>query len=258
MITENQTVADFTKKLQEWGWFSSNENFRWQRQNKKEVFCRSELFQQLKKINRNLNDSEISQGIDKLLSDKNHTAIFTSLLKITSFTTTSGEKKFIKFIDFEELDNNYFSYVSWGGVSREGLQIISQNNKPLEPDLILFINHLPLVICEFKKFGNIDWKEAAYSSSKGGNIRKYQKELPDLFLFNAFNVLSNGQDYCIGTIDSELFNYTPWRWEKNNIFHQTTFLDVIRNFLVLNQNKKWRIIRYHQLQEAESPTLWFF
>jgi hypothetical protein len=40
-------------------------------------------------------------------------------------------------------------------------------------------------------------------------MKDYQIDLPALFLFNAFNVLSDGNDYLVGTTSSEIFHYTP-------------------------------------------------
>ncbi|WP_172575204.1 DEAD/DEAH box helicase family protein [endosymbiont GvMRE of Glomus versiforme] len=89
----------------------------------------------------------------------------------------------------------------------------------------------------------INWKEEAFQQIKG-----YETELQSLFLLNAFNVLSNGYDFLIGTTSSEIFHYTPWKFEKNNLFAPEIILDIIQNYIVFSQNqeKTKKIARYHQ------------
>jgi len=50
----------------------------------------------------------------------------------------------------------------------------------------------------------------------------------------------------VGTISSEIFHYTPWQSEKNNLFAQKTILDIIQNYIVYNSEKVKKIARYHQ------------
>lgn len=100
-----------------------------------------------------------------------------------------------------------------------------------------------MVVFEFKdqvRAGR-NWKEEAFRQ-----IKNYQDDLPNLFLLNAFNVLSNGYDFSVGTISSEIFHYTPWQSEKNNLFAPEIILDIIQSYIVFDQEKKKKIARYHQ------------
>ncbi|CAG8845095.1 11962_t:CDS:1, partial [Racocetra persica] len=102
----------------------------------------SELFNQIKKINPSLTDHAITQGIEELMNSPNNQTAFNHLrngLKIT----IQGENKQVKFIDFDNPQQNKFSYFPY-------LRIRTKQNNYLEPDLILFINYLPVVILEFK------------------------------------------------------------------------------------------------------------
>ena len=104
----------------------------------------SKLFPQIKKINPYLTDNAIMQGINELLASKDETEVFKYLcsgIKVIS----QGENKHVQFIDFSpaNISKNKFSYF------RE-LPIRNQYNTCFRPDLILFINYLPVVVFEFK------------------------------------------------------------------------------------------------------------
>jgi len=89
-----------------------------------------------------LTDHAIIQGIEELLNSPNNQTAFNYLrngLKIN----IQGENKQVNFIDFDNPQQNKFSYFPW-------LRIRAKHNNYLEPDLILFINYLPVVILEFK------------------------------------------------------------------------------------------------------------
>ncbi|CFW92686.1 Putative type-1 restriction enzyme [endosymbiont DhMRE of Dentiscutata heterogama] len=234
VLKEKDLVNDFLKKLQEWDWHRI-EGIQTGRNKTDGAIYESELFNQIKKINPSLTDHAITQGIEELLNSPNNQTAFNYLrngLKIT----IQGENKQVKFIDFDNPQQNKFSYFPY-------LRIRTKQNNYLEPDLILFINYLPVVILEFKdpfRAGR-NWKKEAFHQMKD-----CEEDLPALFLTNAFNVLSDGDNYLVGTTSSEIFHYTPWKSEKNNLFSPPIILDIIQNYIVFNSEKIKKIARYHQ------------
>lgn len=103
----------------------------------------------------------------------------------------------VRVIDWDNPDNNDFLLVSQFWVTGD---IYSRR-----PDLVGFVNGLPLVVFELKAVhGRL---EDAYR----GNIRDYKAAIPQLFWYNGFIVVSNGADSKIGTITSSWEHFNEWK-----------------------------------------------
>ncbi len=89
-----------------------------------------------------------------------------------------GEEKttIVYLIDYENVENNSFTVVNQWSVS--GL------DQTRRPDIVVFVNGLPLVVVELKSAS----AERADISSAYRQIRNYQKDIPELFVYNAFNI----------------------------------------------------------------------
>ena len=158
----------------------------------------------------------------------------------------------VKLIDFLNSDKNEFHVVNQ-------YTIIEYKNK--RPDVLVFVNGIPLVLFELKNITNEDATiENAYKQ-----VKNYQMDIPSLFYYNAFNVISDGLDTRMGTITSDFTRYMVWKSENgekpeegglnyfsvllNGVFPKARLLDLIRNFIVF-QNSKGKTIKiiagYHQ------------
>ena len=158
----------------------------------------------------------------------------------------------VKLIDFENPEKNEFHVVNQ-------YTVIGYKNK--RPDVLVFVNGIPLVLFELKNITNEDATiENAYKQ-----VKNYQMDIPSLFYYNAFNVISDGLDTRMGTITSDFTRYMVWKSENgekpeegglnyfsvllNGVFPKARLLDLIRNFIVF-QNSKGRTIKiiagYHQ------------
>ncbi len=106
------------------------------------------------------------------------------------------EPKKIKFIDFNNPLANEFLVVSqlW----------IQGMPKFRRPDIILYINGIPLVFIELKN-SNVEVKNA-YDH----NLQTYYKEIPQLFVYNAINILSNAVETKVGAFKAEYEHYFDW------------------------------------------------
>lgn len=158
----------------------------------------------------------------------------------------------VKLIDFDNADANDFKVINQ-------YTIIEYKNK--RPDILVFINGIPMVLFELKNMANDNTTvEQAYIQ-----VKNYQLDIPKLFNYNAFNVISDGIDTRIGTITSDFTRYMPWKSENgekpkenasdfftvmlNGMFPKERLLDIIRNFIVFQdvQGKTVKIIAgYHQ------------
>jgi type I restriction enzyme R subunit len=157
------------------------------------------------------------------------------------------------------------------GSSRNIFKIVNQleivGYEKRIPDGILYINGLPLVVFEFKSAIR---EEATIHDAFVQLTVRYQRDIPELFKFNSFCVISDGVNNKAGSFFAPYEFFYAWRKtdggdliEKDGInslysmiqglFHQTRLLDVIRNFVYLpdTSRKEEKILcRYPQYYAA--------
>lgn len=157
------------------------------------------------------------------------------------------------------------------GGSRNIFKIVNQleivGHEKRIPDGILYINGLPLVVFEFKSAIR---EEASIFDAFIQLTVRYQRDIPELFKYNAFCVISDGVNNKAGSFFAPYEFFYAWRKtdgddliEKDGInslysmirglFHQTRLIDVIRNFVYLpdTSRKEEKILcRYPQYYAA--------
>lgn len=104
----------------------------------------------------------------------------------------------INLIDFKNINNNIFRIVN---------QYSIQGSKLCRPDAIIFINGIPLVVIEFKSA--IKENATLHNAYEQINIR-YNRDIPDLFIYNAFTLICDGVNSKIGTHFSKYEDYYTW------------------------------------------------
>ena len=178
------------------------------RENKSEVILERYLLQALKKFNPNLPETAYQYAIDIIKQKSAGKSLVQinkekyELLKngvSVSFTNDKGErkKKKLKIFDFDNPKENHFLAV-------RQLEIIGDlyNRRP---DIIGFVNGIPLVFFELKAH-HTDLRNA-YTD----NLTDYKDTIPYVFHTNAFIILSNGTDARIGTITSPYKFFNEWK-----------------------------------------------
>ena len=156
-----------------------------------------------------------------------------------------------KLIDRNNIENNSFHVIN---------QYTIIEYKEKRPDVIIFINGIPLVVFELKSAIKEDTTiENAYNQ-----IKNYQQDIRTLFYYNAFNVISDGVNARIGTITADFSRYMTWKSKNgekpeenieqvdvllNGVFRKERIIDIITNFIMF-QNKEGKNIKilagYHQ------------
>ena len=165
----------------------------------------------------------------------------------------SGEERstLVYLLDFKNPDNNDFTIVNqW--------TIIENSEK--RPDVILFVNGLPLVVMELKSPS----REETDASAAYRQLRNYIHEIPALFVYNAICVMSDMTTSKAGTITSGEDRYMAWKTTDGSyentqyaqfdtffvgLFEKSRFLDIIKNFICFNvdgQNTFKILAGYHQ------------
>jgi type I restriction enzyme, R subunit len=172
----------------------------------------------------------------------------------------SKKDLFIQLIDFEpeNVDNNFFKIVN---------QLEIQGYETRIPDAIVYVNGLPLVAIEFKSAikENTTIKDAYTQLTV-----RYRRDIPELFKYNAFCVISDGVNNKSGSLYAPYDFYYAWRkiegdepFDKDGIdslftmvkglFNQKRFLEVIRHFIYFpdRSTKEEKIVpRYPQYYAA--------
>ena len=222
------------------------------------VFMENTLFDDLCRINKDFNDSQIQDAI-KTITTLSHgnpledNKIFTRYLlegvPVQVKTNNGYQYKNVKLIDFDNINANHFQAINQ-------YTIIEFDTK--RPDIIVFINGIPLVVIELKTTTNEDIKlEDAYTQLTGyRNVY-----IPSLFKYNQFLVISDGVTAKSGTITSPYSRFSDWKkveaddevYENlpthetlfNGMFKKDRLLDIIQNFILFSDDKKI-LAQYHQ------------
>jgi len=165
----------------------------------------------------------------------------------------SGEERstLVYLLDFKNPDNNDFTIVN---------QWTIIENAEKRPDVILFVNGLPLVVMELKSPS----REETDASAAYRQLRNYIHEIPALFVYNAVCVMSDMTTSKAGTITSGEDRYMAWKTTDGSyentqyaqfdtffagLFEKSRFLDIIKNFICFNvdgQNTFKILAGYHQ------------
>jgi type I restriction enzyme R subunit len=172
---------------------------------------------------------------------------------------------YVQLIDFANTANNQFLVVNqYTILGRKGNR---------RPDIIVFINGLPLAVLELKN--PIDTNADIWQAYQ--QLQTYKDEIPDLFIFNEALVVSDGLDARVGSLTANKERFLPWRVVNNEhdkpqfeyfletlvkgFFKPDLLLDYIR-FFVLFETDADSIIKkiagyhqFHAVREAVRATV---
>ena len=162
-----------------------------------------------------------------------------------------GQKVYI--VDFENPENNEFLAVNQFTII-EG----SQNKRP---DIILFINGLPLVVIELKNATD----ENATIKSAYNQLQTYKQAIPSLFTYNELLIVSDGLDAQCGTLTSDFGRFMSWKTKDGTttadhlqpemevmflgMLNKQTLLDLISQFIAFEKSDTKtlkKVAAYHQ------------
>jgi type I restriction enzyme R subunit len=148
---------------------------------------------------------------------------------------TRGEPVWL--IDWEHPENNEFLAVNQFTVI--------EDNHNRRPDIVLFINGLPLIVIELKNAAD----EKANLNAAYNQLQTYKREIPSLFTYNALLIISDGLLARAGSLTANFNRFSTWKTpdgEKdineleiltNGMLHRPTILDLIRHFTVFEKSK---------------------
>lgn len=137
---------------------------------------------------------------------------------------------------------------------------VIEQHKNRRPDLVVFLNGLPLGLIELKSAGS----EHATMKGAWNQIQTYRADIPSLFTANAVTVISDGTSAAMGSFSAGWEHYAPWKTVDGRevvtnrpalevlirgVFDQRRFLDLVRNFVVFSDEPAGlvkRVAKYHQ------------
>jgi type I restriction enzyme R subunit len=163
-----------------------------------------------------------------------------------------GDKVWL--IDFDNLDNN-----DWLVVNQF---TVLENHINRRPDVVVFVNGLPLVIIELKNAA--DEKATIWSAFQ--QLQTYKNEITPLFVYNEALIISDGTHARIGSLTADKERFMPWKTIAGDIladdhsielevllrgvFEKRRFLDLVRYFIVFEDDSASQPIKkmagYHQ------------
>lgn len=218
------------------------------------------LLDSLYRLNRGLPNDAISDALFKLNNFENgelvqKNAVFMDYLQngipVRYFVDGEERSSIVYLVDYKNPDNNSFIVANqW--------TFIENSNK--RPDVILFLNGLPIVLVELKSPS----REETDASEAYRQLRNYMQEIPSMFIYNAICVMSDQLTSKAGTITSGEDRFMEWKTKDGDyentqyaqfdtffegIFQKERLLDIIKNFICFSNEgiNSFKILAgYHQ------------
>lgn len=218
------------------------------------------LIDSLYRLNRELPDDAIQDALFKLKNFENgelvqKNAVFMDYLQngipVRFFVSGEEHSSIVYLVDYKNPDNNSFIVANqW--------TFIENSNK--RPDVILFLNGLPVVLVELKSPS----REETDASEAYRQLRNYMQEIPSMFVYNAICVMSDQLTSKAGTITSGEDRFMEWKTKDGDyentqyaqfdtffegMFQKKRLLDIIKNFICFSNEgiNSFKILAgYHQ------------
>ena len=218
------------------------------------------LLDSLYNLNRSLPDEAIQDALFKLKNFENgelvqKNAVFMDYLQngipVRYFVDGEERSAIVYLVDYKNPDKNSFIVANqW--------TFIENSNK--RPDIILFLNGLPVVLIELKSPS----REETDASEAYRQLRNYMQEIPSMFIYNAICVMSDQLTSKAGTITSGEDRFMKWKTKDGDyentqyaqfdtffegMFKKERLLDIIKNFICFSNEgmKTSKILAgYHQ------------
>lgn len=269
-FTESSLEVAIIEQLTELGYDYAIDTDQWCLSRALDSFINEELLiERLSVINPGVKVSVLEQAIAMLknidnpsLFERNHIVHkwLTDGIQIDDYH--SDVNPLVRFIDFDNIKNNVFQVAN---------QLKFKESRNLRiPDVIIFVNGIPLVVFELKsiEYNEDTFIERAYEQlGRNGEADGYRFDIPTLFNYNAFLVISDGANNKVGTLTSDITRYNEWKsvdgeigYKKNyaykldvllnGLLKPERLLDVIKNNLFFMNSDKEKPIKilaqYHQ------------
>ena len=221
-----------------------------------DVLYMDEFLPALRRVNPNLPESALSEAVGKLrdfgsgdLVQKNK--IFMDYLQngisVNYYDKGEQQSALVYLVDYQNIKRNTFTVANQWTITE---------NSTKRPDIIIFLNGLPIVVLELKSPS----REETDAGEAYLQLRNYMQEIPSLFVYNAFLVTSDQSHTKAGTITADERRFMEWKTKDGSyentqfaqfdiffegMFEKARLLDIIKNFICFSANVKI-LSAYHQ------------
>lgn len=217
---------------------------------------KEELISALHRVNPKLPEVALYEAVYKLRNFEGGTVLQKNVqfmdylqngVSVSYFDNGEQRSSLVYLVDFKNIERNTFTVANqW--------TIIENSEK--RPDVILFLNGLPVVVFELKSPS----REETDASEAFLQLRNYMHEIPSLFIYNAFLVMSDLASSKAGTITAGEDRFMEWKTKDGSyentqyaqfdtflegIFEKERLLDIIKNFICFSGDAKI-LGAYHQ------------
>lgn len=219
-----------------------------ERKDYREVILEERVRDALRRINRDLPEESLEDAFRQLITfnspmleenNKYFHKLMVDGIEVSVEEKGSFRTKMAYIIDFGNPENNDFLVAN---------QFTVVENEERRPDILLFVNGIPLVVMELKSTSNENTSiHEAYNQ-----IQTYKRDIPSLFYYNAFCILSDGTNAKAGTITANEERFMNWRTidgvniePLSNPQYEVLFrgmlakdrlLDIIQNFILFQES----------------------
>lgn len=253
-----ETLENITMEILKELEYECINGYEMERTDYSKVILEDDLINAIYKINSNVTDEQVTEVVRQIknlehnntvLNNKQFTKYLLEGCQVPMNKNGETRYKTIKIVDFNDISNNTFKAINQ-------YTIIEHSEK--RPDIIIFINGLPLVVVELKSTVREDVKLIdGYNQLKG-----YQEvHIPTLFYYNQFMIVSDGVKARAGTITSPWSRFSEWKKieaddevTENMPTYKTLFygmlrkdrlLDIINDYILWSEDSKI-LSAYHQ------------
>jgi len=256
-ITEDILEKSAIEILQSEGWGYANgkeispEGIFSERDSFQQIILTTRLRKAIVKINPHIPEDAREQAIQKVLriyspEVLHNNEVFHNYLieKVRIPYQLDGYERSheVALVDFDNSLNNEFLVVNQ--------YTIIENNQNKRPDILLFVNGLPLVLVELKNAAD----ETATIHKAYDQIQTYKATIPGLFTYNEICIISDGMECKAGSLSAGFSRFMTWKSEDgrseasrfspqmeillNGMLNPVTMLDLIRSFIVFEKTRK--------------------
>ena len=216
-----------------------------------------ELLTALRRVNPTLPEVAITEAVYKLRNFEGGSTLQKNIrfmdylqngVSVNFYDNKEQRSALVKLIDYEHVERNSFIVAN---------QWTIVENSEKRPDVLVFINGLPLVVFELKSPS----REETDASEAFLQLRNYMHEIPSLFIYNAFLVMSDLATSKAGTITAGEDRFMEWKTKDGSyentqfaqfdtfiegIFDKERLLDIIKNFICFSGPDAKILGAYHQ------------
>ncbi len=268
MITEDQLERQCLGWFGEGGWEMvfgpdiAHDGAAPERANYREVVLIQRLTRSLARLNPSVPAAVLDEAVQRLLKldhpvaeqrNRDFHRLLLAGIKVSWREGDTVKHDDLRLIDFARLDANEFLVVNQFAIRGP--------SKTRRPDLVVFINGLPLAIIELKNLAD----EAADVWKAYQQLQTYKEEIPEIFNTNAALIVSDGITARVGSLTGDPERFLPWRTIKSEddkpvvefeiekvirgFFDRELFLDYLKHFILFEQDGDRlvkKIAGYHQ------------